>query len=586
MVSGIVTQWKKHAVFMDNPQASAVPEEGVAVSSGENSFADILSEFEQKHANGRGQAIEGTVVSVSPESVFVDIGRKMDGVIPVEQFRDKNGVLQIQPGDRVTVTITGRDEEGAYQLSTLKVERPRDWSAFQKAFDEKRTIGGTVTEMVKGGFRVDVGLPAFMPASRSGVREMADMDKLVGQQIECRIIKLDTADEDVVVDRRAVLEERERQERQRAFDELAEGAVVRGTVRSLTDFGAFVDIGGVDGLLHVADMAWNRVAKPSDLLSVGDSVEVKILKINPDTRRIALGMKQLAPDPWTLAGERFHVGDRVQGKVSRLADFGAFIELMPGVDGLIHVSELSWSKKIRKPSDVLKPGEMVEALVLGINTADRRISLGLKQALGDPWEEAQKKYTPDTVVEGPVTSLTKFGAFVDLGNGIEGMIHIADISRPGTQTTRLNHANEALKNGQVVKAVVLDLDKERRRVRLGMKQLEPTSVDQYILEHHVGDKVTGRLIDVANGAGKAELGEGVYAICRLAKERAAEESVPEPASKTDLSSMTAMLSAKWKKGSAEGAPKPKEQARTGQVRSFLITKLDPAQKRIEVDLAE
>ncbi len=430
------------------PGAPAESLDDTAAPSDHNSFAEILSEFEQQHHGpARGQAIDGTVVSITPESVFVDIGRKLDGVLPVELFRTPAGELSVKIGDHLMVSITGNDGE-AYTLSTVKVERPRDWSALERAFAEKLDIGGVVTEFVKGGLRVDVGAKAFLPASRSGAKDQAEMEALVGQEIQCRIIKLDTASEDVVVDRRAVLEEQEALTRQKRFAELQEGAVVRGTIRSLTDFGAFVDLGGVDGLLHVADMAWHRVAKPADIVSPGDPVEVKILKIQPDSRRISLGLKQLTPDPWTLAGERFHIGDRVQGKVSRLADFGAFIELAPGVDGLIHISEMSWSKKIKKPSDVLKNGEMVEAIVLGVNPGERRISLGLKQALGDPWEEAAKKYVPGAVAEGPVTSLTNFGCFIDLGNGIEGMIHISDITRE----KRLNHPREALTAGQVVRA--------------------------------------------------------------------------------------------------------------------------------------
>ena len=393
----------------------------------------------------------------------------------------------------------------------------RTW---RKVYAEHRAIGGVVTEVVKGGLRVDVGVPAFMPASRSGARDLAEVEKLIGQEIQCRIIKLDTAHEDVVVDRRAVMEEEAAHAKEKAYSDLREGAVVRGTVRTLTDFGAFVDIGGVDGLLHVGDMAWHRVAKPSDAVSPGDTLELKILKLNAQTRRISLGLKQLQPDPWTVAGERFHVNDRVQGKVTRVTDFGAFIELMPGVEGLIHVSELSWSKKIKRPSDVLKPGEMVEAVVLGINTGERRISLGLKQALGDPWEEAEKKYTPGTVVEAPVGSLTNFGAFIDLGNGIDGMIHISDISRD----KRLNHPREALSVGQTVRAVVLEVDRAKRRIKAGMKQLEPTSVDEYIAEHKAGEVVTGRVVDVQKGRAKIELGEGVFAEAKVAAATAVEES--------------------------------------------------------------
>ena len=529
---------------MTNPQNLAPREDVEITPADENSFGDILSQFEQEHHINGSEALHGTVVSITPEAVFVDIGRKMDGTIPIEKIRDANGELLVKVGDRMIVTVTGRDEEGSYTLSTVKVERPKDWSALESAFAEKRTIAGTVTEVVKGGLRVDVGMKAFMPASRSGARDAAEMEKLVGQEIQCRIIKLDTASEDVVVDRRAVLEEEAAQAKEKAYSDLKEGAVVRGTVRTLTDFGAFVDIGGVDGLLHVGDMAWQRVAKPADIVSPGDTIEVKILKINAQTRRISLGLKQLQPDPWTVAGQKFKVTDRVQGKITRVTDFGAFVELMPGVEGLIHVSELSWSKKIKRPADVVKPNEMVEAVVLGINPGERRISLGLKQALGDPWEEAEKKYTPGTVVEAPVGSLTNFGAFVDLGNGIDGMIHISDIS----SEKRLNHPREALTVGQTVKAVVLEVDKAKRRIKIGMKQLQPTSIDEYIAEHKVGDSVTGRIVDVRNGRAKVELGEGVVAEAKITAAAPAQETAPAESGKADISSLTAKLSAKWKQG--------------------------------------
>jgi len=576
-----------HAFFMENQTSPAISggsessfDETAAPSPEQNSFGDILSEFEQQHHGpARGEAIPGHVVSITAESIFVDIGRKLDGVLPVELFRGPKGDLTIKVGDPLLVTITGNDGE-AYQLSTLKVERPKDWSEFEKAFAEGRAIAGRVTEVVKGGLRVNVGVEAFMPASRSGAKDQAEIDKLIGQEIQCKIIKLDTADEDVVVDRRVVLEQEEAKAREKLLSELTEGAVVRGTVRSLTDFGAFVDLGGVDGLLHVGDMAWHRVAKPSDVVSVGDSVEVKILKVQPGARRISLGLKQLQPDPWTLAGERFHTGDRVQGKVSRLADFGAFVELAPGVDGLIHISEMSWGKKVKKPSDVLKAGEMVEAMVLGVSVAERRISLGLKQTLGDPWEEAQKKYAPGAVVEGPVTSLTNFGCFVDLGEGLEGMIHISDITRE----KRLNHPREALTVGQTVRAVVLELDRERKRIKLGIKQLVPTSVDEYLNEHTVGETVTGRVVEASSGRAKVELGEGIFADCKIPAETATAQTSGGAAPSADLSSLTAMLSAKWKQGSGPTAARL-EPAKAGQVRSFRLTRLDPANKKIELELA-
>jgi small subunit ribosomal protein S1 len=575
---------------MENPTLFVSPDAGPSTpADDENSFANILSEFEQQHHGHRdNQAMDGKIVSITPENVVVDIGRKMDGVLPIEQFRDAAGKLTVKAGDALKVSITGRDEEGSYLLSMLKVERPRDWSQFEQAFADKRTIGGTVIELVKGGLRVDVGVPAFLPASRSGARDQAEMEKLIGQQIECKIIKLDVADEDVVVDRRAILEERTLAAKQESFARLREGDIVHGTVRSLTDFGAFVELApGVDGLLHVADMSWVRVGKPADVVTIGETLQVKVLKVNPESRRISLGLKQLIPDPWTMAGDRFHPGDRVQGKVSRLTDFGAFVELAPGVDGLIHVSEMSWSKKVRKPSDVLKPGEMVEAVVLGVNAAEHRISLGLKQALGDPWEEAQQKFVVGTVVEGAVVSLQPFGAFIDLGNGIEGMIHIGDISRE----KRLNHPREMLTTGQTVKAIVLEQDKERRRIRLGMKQLEPTSIDHFLAEHHVGDVITGRLAEVSGSRAKAELGEGVYAICRLANAEpqpapAAASATKSSSGRADLSSMTEMLTSKWKKGGGGAGPAAREQLKAGQVRSFRIVNIDPARKSVEVEFAD
>lgn len=547
------------------------------------SFGEILSQFEQEHhvESGGAQVREGTVVTVTADSIFVDIGRKMDGVLSLDEYRQVSENAEVKPGDTLLVTIAGRDEEGNYRLSTVKVERPRDWRALEDAFQGKRTIAGMVMEVVKGGLRVDVGVRAFMPASRSGAKDQAELEKLVGQEIQCRITKLDTTSEDVVVDRRVVLEEEAAKAKQEAFEKLETGAVVRGTVRSLTDFGAFVDLGGFDGLLHVSDMSWGRVGKPSDVLSAGDSVEVKILKVDRDARKISLGLKQLAPDPWSLIAEKYKTGDRVRGKVVRVMDFGAFVELEPGVEGLVHLSEMSWSRKVRKASDVVKNGELVEVMVLGVSAGERRIALGLKQALGDPWEEAQKKYAPGAVVEAPITGLTKFGAFVELGDGIEGMIHIGDISRE----KRLNHPNEVLSAGQKVRAQVLELDKERRRLRLGMKQLEPTTVDEYIGEHRSGEIVSGRVVETREGRVRVELGEGVVASCRLPV-RATPAPAPAPAGGADLAALTAMLSAKWKSGARTSASGASEPLQAGQVRRFRITQLVAGEKRIELELAD
>jgi small subunit ribosomal protein S1 len=567
---------------MPNPVVSRNPEASGADSDA--SFGDILSQFERAHASPAeaDSGREGIVIAITGDSVLVDIGLKIEGILPASEFPEG-----IHAGDKLRVGINGRNEEGYYRLSKLNVRRPKDWSGLEKAFQEKRAIAGIVSGVVKGGLSVDVGVRAFMPASRSGAKDAAELEKLVGQEITCRIIKLDVADEDLVVDRRAVLEEEEAKAREQRLTDLKEGMVVPGTVRTLTDFGAFVDIGGVDGLLHVTDMSWGRVNKPADVLKPGDQVDVQILKIEQHGtgkrgRRISLGMKQLQPDPWTAAAGKYTAGERIRGVVTRVTDFGAFVELEPGIEGLIHLSELSWSKKVRKPSDVVKPGDSVEVVVLGVSTGERRISLGLKQALGDPWEQAEKRFPVGSIVEGPITSLTKFGAFVQLDEAIEGMIHVGDISAE----KRINHPQEALKAGQAVRAAVLEVDRAKRRIRLGLKQLQPTSIDEYIAEHKEGDLVSGRVADVSRGKAVVELGEGVQASCSIGQADA-KEVVPiaEPA-KADLSALSSMLAAKWKHGQAgvlsEGKREP---ARSGQIRSFRILKLDPTQKKIELELA-
>ncbi len=482
------------------------------------------------------------------------------------------------------VTIKGRDPEGYYELTRGKVERPTDWESLEKAFAEKSTIVGTVTGVVKGGLSVDIGVRAFMPASRSGTHDASELEKLVEQEIRCRIIKLDVAEEDVVVDRRAIAEDEERAGKERRFSELKEGDTVQGEVRSLTDYGAFVDIGGADALLHVGEISWRRINKPSDVLSVGQRIEAKIIKIDADKHRIAISLKQLQPHPWDAVAEKYKPGERVRGAVSRIADFGAFVELEPGIEGLIHISEMSWAKRVRTPSDIVKPGETVEAVILGVNPAERRISLGLKQALGDPWTGAEQKFAPGTVIEGPVTSIMKFGAFVQLTEGVEGMIHVSEISAE----KRINHPQEVLKAGQVVKAQVLALDAEKRLIRLSMKQLVPTGLDEYLAEHKEGDIVTGRMVEVSEGRAKVELGEGVVAMCRIPEERPAKaDKTAEPpsssSSKPDLSSLGSMLQARWKSGPAANEAKP-EALRAGQIRKFRIANLDSAAKKIELEL--
>ena len=545
------------------------------------SFGDLLSQFEQSHShkieNGSRQ-LEGTVVTVSAESVLLDIGYKTEGILPLTAFEGTGETPK--PGDKFPVTVKGRDPEGYYELTRFKIARPTDWTSLERAFAEKSTIVGTVTGLIKGGFSVDVGVRAFMPASRSGVRDAAEMEKLVEQEIRCRVIKLDTAEEDVVVDRRVVAEEEERAGKERKYSELKEGDIVTGTIRTLAEYGAFVELGGVDGLLHVSDISWGRVNQPADVLSVGQEIEAKVLKIDIEKKRISLGMKQLQPHPWDSVAEKYRTGERVRGTVTRIADFGAFVELEPGIEGLIHISEMSWVKRVRTPSDVVKPGDTVEVVVLGVNVGEQRISLGLKQALGDPWADVAKRFPAGTAIAGGVTSITKFGAFVQLAEGVEGMVHVSEISAE----KRINHPQDVLKVGQSVKAQVLAVDTERRLLRLSMKQLVPTSLDEYIAEHKQGDVVTGRIIEESAGQARVELGEGIHAMCRITVPASAEEEA-KPEAKADLSSLSSMLQARWKGSTpARGAPKP-EAVHAGQIRSFRIAMLDREAKKIELELA-
>jgi small subunit ribosomal protein S1 len=560
------------------PTSSNSQPENTDLESGE-SFDAIFSEYEQSHARTSegGRQIDGTVVAVSVDSVFVDIGYKTEGVLPLAPFQSANE--EVKPGDKLLVAVKGRNLEGYYELSRFKVEQPRDWASLERAFEDKAPIAGTVTGVVKGGVSVDVGVRAFMPASRSGTRDAAELEKLVGQQIRCRIIKLDVADEDVVVDRRVLTEEEDRSTRERRYGELKEGETVHGEVRSITGYGAFVNIGGVDALLHIGDISWSRINKPEDVLSLGQEIEAKVLKIDPEKKRISVGMKQLLPHPWDAVAATLKAGDRIHGVVTRVTDFGAFVELEPGVEGLIHLSEMSWAKKVRKPSDVLKTGDTVEAVVLGVNMGERRLSLGLKQTLGDPWAEAEQKFPAGSAIEGPITSFTKFGAFVQLAEGVEGMVHVSEI--PAEK--HIQHPQDVLRLGQVVKAQVLEVDKVKRQLRLSMKQRTSVTVEEYLAEHPVGSAVTGRILEVSQGLARVELGEGIEGSCRISTETPAAEA-PAVEGKVDLSSLSSMLKARWKGGPSTAASKP-EGMNAGQIRSFRIGQMEPDARKIALELA-
>jgi small subunit ribosomal protein S1 len=552
----------------------------------QESFADLLSAFERSHSH-KGQPgqrqLQGVVVSLSADEVFLDIGYKTEGVLPRSAF--DNNAAAVKVGDSFPVSVTGRNEEHYYELSRFKVAQPRDWSALEAAFAEKTAVVGTVTEVVKGGVRVDIGVRAFMPASRSGTKDAAELEKLVGVEINCRITKLDVLDEDVVVDRRVVLEEQARGLTAARRDAMKEGDLVTGTVRTLMPYGAFIDLGGVDGLLHISDISHARVAKPEDALAVGQELQLKILKIDPETKKISLGLKQLQAEPWQTVS--LVPGQRVAGTVTRLMDFGAFVEIAPGIEGLIHISEMSYGKKLRHPSDMLKQGDRVDAVILSIKPEERRIALGLKQTLVDPWTEVSRNFPVGAQIEGPVTKLMNFGAFVQIAEGIEGLVHVSEI----TAAKRINHPADVLRAGQIVKAQILAIDTEKRQIKLSIKQLIPTEIDEYIAEHKVGDQVSGRVIEQSPSLIHVELGEGIRAVCRIVtgpqSERLAAEadakSKPQAEARPDLSNLSSMLKDRWK-GNVPAALKP-DPCSAGQIRSFKITGLDPEAKKIEVELA-
>lgn len=555
------------------------PTEGSSADDATESFGDAFAEYERTHARKPEESTDGprqidaTVVTLTADQAILDIGFKTEGVLARTAL--PNNGDDVKPGDHMLVTVRGRNAEGYYELSRIRVVQPTDWTSLQKAFDEKTPVAGTVTAVVKGGLTVDIGVRAFMPASRTGTRDAKEMADLVGQPVSVNIIKLDTEEDDVVVDRRAIVEAEAKVLQQARLAALQEGDVVTGRVRSLASYGAFVDIGGLDGLLHVGDISWARVNSPEDVLELGQELTLKVLKVDSAANRISLGLKQLEAEPWEAVPQKYAVGQRVTGTVTRLADFGAFVEVEPGVEGLVHVSEMSWVKKVRKPSDMLKVGDTVEVVVLNISPADKRLSLGLKQALGDPWSDVTAKFSVGSEVEGTITRLTNFGAFVQIAEGVEGLVHISEI----VADRRLNHPSEALRVGEVVKAQVLGIDTEKRQIKLSMKQLLPTGLSEYFEEHKAGDSVSGRVVNVAGDIATIELGQGILATCPVAT------TAPEAPSTggLDLSALGAMLKDRWKTGgAASSTPATLE---PGQVRSFTIASLDAASKKIELKLA-
>jgi len=475
-------------------------------------FATALESYtlETEPAPSEDNVFKGTVIKITATHVVVDIGFKSEGLVPIAEVTDVHGNIKFQPGDPIEVMVQrDENEEGSVLLSHERAQRVRVWENIEKAYHTKEAIKGTVVERVKGGVSVDIGVKAFMPGSQVDTHPVRNLDTLKGQEIEVRVIKLNKKRGNIVVSRKAIMDEEVAVKREKTLEHLQEDSILTGTVKNLTDYGAFVDLGGIDGLLHITDMSWGRLTHPRDLVHVGDQIQVKVLKFDPDKLRVSLGFKQLTPDPWLDAAERYPIGARVRGRVLSVTDYGAFVELEQGIEGLVHVSEMSWSKRMKHPSKMLNVGEELECVVLNVNSTERRISLGLKQLESNPWERLHEKYPINSTVEGRVRNLTDFGAFIEIEDGIDGLVHVSNLS----WTKRVKHPSEVLKKGEKVKAIVLGIEPEQRRLSLGVKQLQPDAWETFFQTHRIGDVVHGKVLRLAQFGAFVEIAEGVEGLC-------------------------------------------------------------------------
>jgi small subunit ribosomal protein S1 len=485
-------------------------------------FAAALENFDREQAADAAAAqsvmeddkvVTGTVVKITDKHVVVDIGLKSEGLIPREQVLDHAGEPKLAVGDAVEVVVEREEQEGGYLVSYEKAQRMRLWDQLEKACADKVPVTGTVLSRVKGGLTIDIGVKAFLPGSQVEVRPVRNLDSYIGQPIDVRVIKLNKKRGNVVVSRKEILEEEQNARKDVTLTTLEEGSIMTGVVKNLTDYGAFVDLGGLDGLLHITDMSWGRLTHPRDLVNVGDEIQVKVLKFDKEKQRVSLGFKQLTPDPWLDAVERYPIGAQVKGRVLSVTDYGAFVELEQGIEGLVHVSEMTWSKRMKHPSKMVKPGDEVEAIILAVNPSDRRISLGMKQLQDNPWEALEDKYPIGATVEGRVRNLTDFGAFIEIEDGIDGLVHVSNLS----WTKRIKHPSEVLKKGEKVKAVVLGVEPENRRLSLGVKQLEPDVWDTFFAQHRVGDVVKGKVLRTAQFGAFVEIAEGIEGLCHVSE---------------------------------------------------------------------
>jgi small subunit ribosomal protein S1 len=492
-----------------------------------DSMESVMDMYEESFKRfAEGEVVTGRIISIDKDHVLVDIGYKSEGQVRIQEFMDQSGNLTAKVGDAIEVMVEWWDDEDErVLLSKDKAANIKVWEAVKKSYDEEGTVKGTITNRVKGGFSVDIGVPGFLPGSQADLRPIRNLDDMVGKEFDFKILKYNRKRSNIVLSRRAILEKEMEEKRAATLETIHEGKVVEGAVKNITEYGVFVDLGGVDGLLHITDISWGRVKHPSELFSIGDPITVKILNLDLENERVSLGMKQLNEDPWTTASEKYAVGSRVTGKVVSLTDYGAFIELEEGIEGLIHVSEMSWTRKIRHPSKVVSVGEEVEAVVLDIKPESRRISMGMKQVVPNPWDVISEKYPIGTTIEGKIKNITDFGLFIGIDEGIDGLVHISDIS----WTRRIKHPSELFKKGDVVQAIVLDIEKENERFSLGIKQLQDDPWASVAQRYEVGKEITGTVTNLTDFGIFVELEEGIEGLVHVSE--ISKEKIKTPTEK-------------------------------------------------------
>jgi len=513
------------------------------------SFAELFESSAQEMKEG--EVTRGRVLAIDDEFVQVDVGFKSEGLVPAWEFMEEDGTMIVKPGDMVDVLVEeAEDSEGRIVLSKEKADRLKIWDEISKAYEADQPVEGTMIARVKGGLSVDIGVKAFLPGSQVDLRPVRNLESMIGTKSQFKIIKFNKRRGNIVLSRRALLETERKKLREETLETLAAGQIVDGVIKNITDYGAFIDLGGIDGLLHITDMSWGRINHPSELFNVGDEIKVKVLKFDPETERVSLGLKQIQPDPWVDAGMRYPLGMRVRGKVVSLTDYGAFIELEPGIEGLVHVSEMSWTKRVKHPSKVVAIGDEVEAVVLDVDERERKISLGMKQIEPNPWTVIEEKYPIGTKVQGTVRNITNFGIFVGLEEGVDGLVHVSDIS----WTEPIKHPSEKFKKGDEVEALVLKIDKENEKFSLGIKQLQPNPWDDIQRKYPVGSEITGPITSVTDFGVFVKLEEGIEGL--VYSSELAQERIDNPA----------------------------EHFQPGQEVTALVSKVDPGDQKISLSI--